>query len=392
MKNAKDLNDHIIPIDEFNELLERRASHCVSIYLPTSRAGRAVREGHAQLTLKNQVRELRGELARFGLSEADAGDYLEPVEDLLDDRSFWRNQSDCLALFLDRQQLRTYTLPVEWEPVTCVADHFYLLPVMSLFSGDGLFHILVLSLQEVKLYEASRHSITPIDIGDLAPGELEEAAGHDYRQKALQFRSGQDSHGAANFHGQGAGKDDRDAELVKFMRAVDRGIMKYLKDKEGPLLLACVDEHYPVYSSITAHPTLADEHVSGNQDKTDPLLLHEMAWPLVRNHFLRKEHEAADTIRRLTATGRTSADLGEIMNAAFDGRIDTLMVQKGKDRFGLYDSVNRTLIIDETRNPYHASLFNLAATLTWQAGGQVFIVEKGEIPLSGSGINALFRY
>jgi hypothetical protein len=168
--------------------------------------------------------------------------------------------------------------------------------------------------------------------------------------------------------------------------------MKYLRDKEGPLLLACVDEHYPVYSSITGHPTLAEDHISGNQKQTDPLQLQEMAWPLVRDHFLRKEQKAADTIRQLSDTARTSLDLGEIMNAAIDGRIETLMVQKGKDRFGLYDSLNRSLIIDETRNPYHASLFNMAATLTWQTGGQVFIVEKESIPLPGSGINALFRY
>ena len=92
MKHVNDLNEHILPVHELRELLDNRSSHCISVYIPTFREGSAVREGHAQLTLKNAVRGLRDELDRFGLSEAEVADYLEPLEDLQDDRSFWRNQ------------------------------------------------------------------------------------------------------------------------------------------------------------------------------------------------------------------------------------------------------------------------------------------------------------
>jgi hypothetical protein len=69
-----------------------------------------------------------------------------------------------------------------------------------------------------------------------------------------------------------------------------------------------------------------------------------------------------------------------------------LFVQKAKDKYGLYDKVNRSLIVDENIKISQASLYNLAAVQTWLKGGHVYVVEKDEMPLKGTSINALFRY
>jgi hypothetical protein len=221
---------------------------------------------------------------------------------------------------------------------------------------------------------------------------LEEIAGYDYKQKALQFRTGKGSDEGAIFHGQGSGKDDKDVETEKFLRAVDQGLMKLIKDNDVPLVLACVDHYLPIYENITSYSNLFHQNISGNHEETDPLLLHEMAWPLVEPYFQQHRLELLELIREHNSNGRTSFDLNEIIPGAIDGRISVLFIEKASDKYGLYDMVNRSLIVDENIKTSQASLYNLAAVQTWKKGGQVFQVDKDEMPLKGTTINALFRY
>jgi hypothetical protein len=392
MKYTIDVNPQIISAGEFRDLLETRESHCISIYIPTQREGREVQEELGPKKLKNSLKKIRKELEQYGLTENEAKEYLEPLEDLQEDPEFWRNQSDCLALFKANDELKIFTLPIKTEQQTYVSDHFFVLPIFPFFNVDGRFYILTLTQQEVKFYEATHHSITPIKIDDLAPERLEDAVGYDYREKSLQFRSGQGGKAGAMFHGQGSGKDDRNKELEKFFRAVDTGIQEYLTDKNDPLVLACVEEYFPMYDNVTRHSNLWKAFIRGNPEETDPLLLQEEGWLLVEPFFLRDKKRQIDRFRQLSATGKTSFELEDIIPSAIDGRIDVLFVRNDTDRFGLYDKVNRSLIIDQDRKPYHASLYNMASVHTWMNGGQVYLVSPGEMPLKGTTINALYRY
>lgn len=392
MKSATNLKVNIIPNHDFFMLMKSSDAHCVSVYIPTSPDGNTVKNGQQQLVLKNRLKVLRSDLREYGLEEQQAREYLEPIEQLIEDHSFWRHQSEGLALFLNSRGLVAYQLPLQPEEFAYVSDHFYLLPLMPLLTGNGTFYILALNQQEVKLFEANRYSLTEQDISDLAPEKLEDAVGSDFHQKSLQFRTGQGGEAGAIFHGHGSAKDVRGREVEKFIRAVDKGLMQFLRDKSEPLLLACDDQYYPVYKKITDYPYLFNRHIRSNPGDAKPEELHEKAWMLIEEYFQTEKKEKIKETQDLSATGKTSPDLDEIIIAAIDGRIDTLFVRKGNDRFGLYDMVNRSLIIDREMKPYHASLYNMAAVHTLLAGGHVFVVDKEDMPIKGTGINALFRY
>lgn len=383
----------LISARELEDLMKIQDPHCVSLFIPTSRAGEEVDRGHAQLRLKNKLRDAHNELLNYGMNETGARNYLEPAENLLYDQNFWRNQSDCLVIFLNEERMKLFTLPVQFKEYAYVSDHFYVLPIMSLFNDDGLFYVLTLSLKDVKLLECTRYSITGIIINDLTPGKLEYTVGYDFQERSLQFRTGQGGAEGALYHGQGAGKDDKEDEIRKHFRAVDKGILKILGDGPAPLVLACVDQYYPLYAGITGYKHLFKHYIKGNHDGSDPWILHEHAWLLVEDHFRQDRFDQARRIRDLSATGKTSFELNDIIKASVDGRVETMFVNPRKDRFGLYDKVNRSLIIDDHQTSLHASLFNLAAVQTWLLGGQVFLIDNDdEMPFKGTGINALFRY
>lgn len=378
---------------QFRQLSKVQDIQCISIYLPTSRAGEEVDTGQGQSRLKNSMKELTEILRRSGLKENRIISRMAPLNRLLDDQHFWRNQSDGLAIYLQGEELNCFTLPIHFKEHVYLADHFYLKPVIPFFNDDGKFLLFALSLKQVKFFECSRHFITEVFIADLVPAKLEDAVGYDFQEKSLQHRSGQGGQVGAMFHGQGAGKDDKQQEIEKFFRAVDAGLMKLIQEENAPLILACVDSHLPVYKKVTGYNNLFDRHIAGNPDQEDPKLLHEKAWLLLEDHFKQERKSKARDFKDLSAGHRTSSKLKDIIPATVEGRVDTLFLAKGKDQFGRYDPEKRLVLVDEDPGQlYHASLYNMAAVHSIRNGGRVYLTEPEKMPLKDTDINALMRY
>ena len=79
-------------------LMEEGAERCVSIYLPTHRAGSDIQQD--PIRLKNLLRRAEESLGAGGMRGAAARELLQPARELIDDRAFWHYQGDGLALFV----------------------------------------------------------------------------------------------------------------------------------------------------------------------------------------------------------------------------------------------------------------------------------------------------
>jgi len=376
---------------DFNQLADNQQTDCISIYLPTHRAGKEVDEGHDKLTLKNCLQEISAHLSQYIHSEAAVEELLRPAKLLLEDVHFWRNQSDGLAIFISKGEMQHYTLPLQFKTYTYISNHFYLKPLIPFFNGDGNFYLLKLSQQEVSFFEVNRHRITEINVDDLVPETITELVDQDNKQKSLQSRSGQDSRNGALYHGQGSGKDDNNKDIEKFFRAVDDGLNHLISDKEAPLVLACLNQYYPIYKEITKCNNLYGEFIPGNPEEEDPMLLHEKAWLLMKGFFQQNRINKVKEFQNLLNSGKVSSETNDIICAAVEGRVDTLFIQVSNEIYGLYDKENRTLIIDQTKNG-NVSLTNLAAVKGFTQGAEVYLVSSDEMPLKGSAMNAIFRY
>ena len=117
------------------------------------------------------------------LSQDEIDQLGEPVEKLLDDSNFWRHQSEGLALFISKDFFRSYTLPVDFGELSYISNHFYLKPLVPLFSGDERFYLLSLQPDKVRLFEATRYRCDEIDIEDKVPSQLEDRVGHDFEER-----------------------------------------------------------------------------------------------------------------------------------------------------------------------------------------------------------------
>jgi hypothetical protein len=193
------------------------------------------------------------------------------------------------------------------------------------------------------------------------------------------------------FHGHRA-QNKEEIRIEKFFRAVDKGLLEMIHDTKRPLILACQDQYFPVHKKLTYYAYLHDEHIGGNPEKYDPLLLHEKAWRLLEPVFLKNRESKIREFQDLQNTQKASSDIEEIVPAAVDGRVDTLFVRRSKEIYGMYDKANRTVIIDEEKQIQNASLINLTAVRSFIQGAVVYLLGPEEMPQRGVVMNAILRY
>lgn len=377
---------------EFESLSNFKNDVCISIFIPTRRKGKEVLEGENQLSLKSRWQETKRKLEKDGVSQELVRKMEGPMSELLNNKEFWRHQSDGLAVFASENLFKYFTLPIHFDPYCYISREFYLKPLTPVFSGDGQFYILALQIEKVELYQATRYGIDNVDIKDLAPARLEERVGYDYEEKHRKHKTQHNMGGAATQHGYDAANRDRKNEFLRFFRAVDTGLHSLLNGQEVPLVVACQDYLFPIYREANTYKHLYRESIPGNPvDYPNRISLHAAAVKVLEPYFNREKLEKASQFRE-SNPGRTSVQLTDIIPAIYEGKVDSLFVQNHEEEWGRYDEGLRKVKIDTGQNSQNTSLLNLAAVRTIREGGSVYLTDEESMPDNSSKLNALFRY
>lgn len=382
-----------VTFEELQKLAEVHNTHCVSLYIPTHSSGEETLKGADAIILKNQLKEVRTKLEERGMSSEVISGFVKPIDDLITDSNFWRNQSDGLCIFLSDSDFRYYTLPIRFEEYNYVSTEYYLKPLIPLLTDDGRFYLLTLGKENIMLYACTKHGLAEIEVDDKIPSRLEDVVGYDYEQSSLQFRTQQGNKGAGSFHGHQDLDSTEKVELREFFRAVDKGISGILNEKQtAPLVVCSLDEHFAIYKKVNSYKNLFSSNISRSPSQKDIGLIHREAWDLLQPYFDDDQQKIADKFAADFEKGKSSAELKDIFSATFAGKVDTLLIEKGADVFGTYDPTTGELQVDEAHHSPNVSLTNLLAMKVMSSGGQVYLLDKEKMPLNTSVVNALFRY
>lgn len=382
----------LIDEKELEKLSNHENKHCVSIFIPTERGGKEVLEQKSMKQLNSAWNEAKKKLSKNEVDETTIEKMGKQVETILSDKDFWRHQSDGLAVFVSPEFFESYTLPVNFEAYTYISEEFYIKPLIPAMNGDGKFHVLALQLDDVKLYEASRYSITPIEIEDLTPSQLEDRVGCDYKEKALQFRSQGKGGENSQFHGHGGSERDEKVEFKQFFRAVDQGLKDYLHKENLPLIVYCQDYLFSIYKDANTYEHLVDEVVDGNPNDSDLMGIHEKSLKVAETFLNAKRDQKMERFKEQSKTENTSSATTDIIPAIMQGKVDTLFIENRAEVWGTYDENQMKVELSEEQTKDNTSLLNFAAKKTIEMGGNVYLVQDYLMPEKESKMNALFRY
>lgn len=380
--------------DDLRELVAHRCERCVSIYLPTHRTGPDIQED--RIRFKNLLRQAERLLASGGARKPEISEVVGRALEMASDALFWQHQAEGLALFLAPDLMRVFRAPVAFPEVAVVADRFHVKPLLPLLEEQDRFYVLSISQNDVRLFRMTRHWSQEIALEGV-PRSMDEALKYDSPQKQLQFYTGAPSAGGARgamFHGHGTSQEDAKDDLRRFFLLVDEGLGAHLKEERAPLVLAAVDYLMPIYRQVSSYPHLAGAGIAGNPEGLGSDELRAQAWPLVEPVFLKARQEAAERFYGLAGTGRASGDLPMVLRAAHEGRIDTLFVAVGEQRWGKIDPETGEAVPHEEAQPGDEDLLNVVATQALVHGGTVYAVAPADVPSAGKAapLAAVFRY
>ncbi len=382
-----------LTLDQLKELAQQTASPSISIFQPTHRTGQETQQD--PLRFKNQLREVEKQLLGSGMGPREVSAFLQPAQALLDDSDFWDHQRDGLAVFISANDFHYYHLPFYVEELLIIARSYYVKPVLPLFTNNGHYYILAISQNAVRLFEGTRYSVGQIDLPDGTPVSLEEALALDDPQKQLQMHTGtsQGEAGKGMFHGQGPGDEEQKAWIEKYLNLVDVGLKNIFHELRVPLVLAGVDYLLPIYHKVSDYAHIMEEGITGSPEHLRPEELREKAWPIVEAYFNQVTKDTVKEYLQLANKDRATDNIEKIVTAAFNGRVDKLILSVEAQVWGTFDPETGKVILnsDGQGTLDHIALLDFAAMKTLQNGGAVYALSLDEMP-TGSPVAAVFRY
>jgi hypothetical protein len=378
----------------FLELANYTGKNCISIYIPTHKAGQEVLERHDIVNFKNQIQKISADLASSGLKPNEIDKLLKPAVELLDNSDFWRQQSEGLAVFLTNGFFDYYKSPVRFEEFYLISQSFYVKPLIPMADKMKKFYLLKLSKHELNLFEATEFTIDPVDIHEIAPTTIREVTKfYDFEAELQGQGTAQVGTATAAHHRTDEQNPEKEHLLFEYFRKVNDSIVKLIGNQSVPLVIAGVEYYHFIYKKANTYPHLCKSGPTGSFDRTHPQELLKEAWPHVEPFYKKFEQNKASQFQDLSNTDRVSIDVGEIIKAAASGRVDTIFVSKNVNIWGKFDEQEQDVAVHHSYQQNDECLLNKASIKTLENGGQVYVSENGLSELNRDvPVAAIFRY
>jgi release factor family 3 len=361
--------------EELRYLFEKRNRSCVSIFLPTRRAGLVSEMEEGRIQLKDLLHDAETRLTAAGLRKTETRELLAPARQLAERSQFWRHQSEGLALFLAHGFLRYFQVPRKFQVLAVVDDRFDITPLLPLWSSEDRFYLLALSLKHVRVFEGTRYAIAELDVTGL-PKSLQEVLGYGVDQSLRQQHSL---------------KPGLPEDELLYFRQINEAFRDPLKNQHVPLVLAGVEDALSLYRQANTYAGLLDDGIVGNPDRLSADELHAKALKYVRTYYDRAKNQAIVQYRERANASKTCKELHHVLPAAYQGRVYHLFVPTDVQKWGKFNPEQNELAVHENRQIGDHNLMNLAVVQTILNGGSVYVLDSSEMP-DGSSIAALLRY
>lgn len=365
---------------------------CVTMMFPAVGGGVPVPQDPVRL--RNALRAAREQLTATAVSEEAAKELLAPLAALLDDAGFWAAPAGGVALWAAPGFVHKERVDFALPELVHVGPHFVLRPLLPTLDRPGVFYVLALSRNRVRLLESGPHGVHRPPIAGL-PESFEAAMGELQYDSAVTLHSSSPSalgRRSAIFHGHGDNDEERlDIDLEAFCRRVAEPLETGLPVPEAPVVLAAVAEYAPMFRRAARRLNLVAEPLPGNPDVVADADLAAAARQRVEELQGRQVEAELARWGELHSSGRSIDELEPIFRAADEGRVEALFVAREAERWGSWEPDVRRLAVHARREEGDEDLLDRAVARTLAQGG-----DARELPLSrmpeGRIAAAILRY
>lgn len=380
-----------IGTNEWKQLASPQQGPCASLYLPTFPGSPDEFQDHVRL--KNLVSKAEGEFCDRGMAPEESRRLARLALQLVDNHDFWHDRSQGLAIFLGYGVFSAWRLPIRFKECLHVGKRFHVARLLPLLVNDVGYATLAFSRDRVRLFHGSRFTFEPIVHRDL-PTNIKETMRYEPVTGTRQVHSGasaQMGKAASVHHGQGGKADAERNETKAFFREIDSAVTQLLHREHPPLILASTQPNLRLYREISRYPDVLDDGVVGNADYLSPHELHTQSWLSAERVLINRRHKAIESYGEAAGTGKGSCEIRNVLLAAAQGRVKTLLIDSSRCQWGKFNQENQTIALHAEMRPDDDNLLDWVATETYLKQGEVLDVDASVLP-GNSAVAAEFRY
>ena len=383
---------NILDEDYAAGLFDQYDPPCLSLYQPTHRHHPDNRQD--PIRFGNLVKALE-EVLRQRVGRDEVRTLLEPFLALRDDRDFWNNTFDGLAVLSAKGMFRVYNLQRPVGELAVVADSFHIKPLLRILQSADRYHVLGLSRRAIKLFEGNRDAFDEIEPAEGIPRTITEALGEELTEphQTVASYGGIGVGRSPMHHGHGGKASEVDKDAERFFRAVDRAVLEHHSRPSGlPLLLAALPEHHHLFHEVSRNPFLLPESIDVHPDALRSIdELRRRAWQVVEPRYLKRLAALVEAFGSARIRGLANDELSQVARAVVGGRVATLLIEAGREIPGRIHAATGDIEPGDLMHPEVDDLLDDLGTLALKAGGEVVVVPTERMPTK-TGLAAIYRY
>lgn len=361
---------------------------CITMYMPLQPAANTSRMDYTRL--KALIRQAEGKLnaQRPDLDSSLSRELIESLHLVEGEAGSWGGEGGSLVILRSPEVFRAYQVKQELDETAVVGDFFHVFPTLrALQFAQEVFYLLALSQNHVRLLRCTPTESEAVPLGDSTPTSLEQwlntrlpnsapdhgAAPSEAGSTAGSFTSTQD-------------RDNKEGHISNFFHVINKAVFDILRDRREPLVLCGVEYERVMYKGINTYQHLLEEGVHGSPESLKGGEMHARALEVVQEFFTGPAKKALGLWEKIAGTERASTNFEQIVKAAFEARIAHLFAAGDAQILGTFNRSTMTVGAKPQED-----LVNAAALQTMAFGGDVFLLDRGQIP-GGQGVAAVLRY
>ncbi|HMR17691.1 MAG TPA: hypothetical protein PKA53_00205 [Sphingobacterium sp.] len=363
------------------ELTAIKGEPCISLYMKTHR--QHPESALDPIAFKKLYKKTLNYIQEHQLTAHEP--LLAPLEKLIDDKTFWDNGDNGLAIFCSARGTKILKLPKDVQEISCVANSFCVKPLFSFYNENQKYYLLALGLDSVKLYQGDKYRIEEVNIEGKIPTSMKEALGHELTDNHLHASVIQ----GTGLHGYMEKSQEEEIDMDRFFRKIDHAIQEHFDvSKETPLLVATLPEHQRHFLRVSKNPhmTLIPLHVNPHALNKDELL--ERVQEVLMDNFEKHKKTLLDKSQLALQENLSSTELRDVVQDALDGKIDILFIENDRTVNGYIDPEHRKV---QQQKALSTDVINELSCLVFEQGGHVIVLDSDEM-LVDTGAFTINRY